>query len=97
LKAKEANWWHTMFKSIAFHYPIKIFLTQQNIFHDFSKTTFIFKYFQGLEFAPLKFRDFQGPGDILQIYSRSLQKLIHLFYVHCLPISKFHGNLATIY
>jgi len=41
---------------------IKIFQNQQIIFKDLLKTTFIFKDFQNLEFAPLKFKDFPGPG-----------------------------------
>ena len=33
--------------------------------NEFSRTTFIFKYFQGLDFAAFKFKDFQGPGGTL--------------------------------
>jgi len=37
----------------------KIFLSQQIIFKDFSRITFIFKDFWGLEVAAFKFKDFQ--------------------------------------
>jgi len=40
--------------------PPKNFKTQLNIFHDFSRITFIFKYLQGLEFVTFKFKYFQG-------------------------------------
>jgi len=35
------------------------------LFQGFSRTTFIFKDLQGLEFAVFKFKDFKGPAGIL--------------------------------